>query len=163
MRGRFRCGSLDGSHHLVPAAHGIDSLCRPAGIMGHCCPPAAERSGAARKALKSGWASHPALVESVDRWPLAIATSDTLGGTPVYRYPPRGVTGDGQPPLGATMPEPRCFGGGCSSGPRSGEFGRGNWMAFRSNRRAHAWGGGGVGCLHPSSYHRLRPPLAGAA
>ena len=70
----FRCGSLDGSHHLVPVAHGIDSLCSPTGIMGHCCPPAAEQSAAARGALKSGWASHPAPVESVDRWPLAIAT-----------------------------------------------------------------------------------------
>jgi hypothetical protein len=39
----------------------------------------------------------------VDNWPLAIIILDALGGTPVYRYPPRGVTGDGEPPLEADM------------------------------------------------------------
>jgi len=39
----------------------------------------------------------------VDNWPLANIILDALGGTPVYRYPPRGVTGDGEPPLEVDM------------------------------------------------------------
>ena len=34
----FRCGSLDGPHHLVPTENSIDSLCRPAGIHGALLP-----------------------------------------------------------------------------------------------------------------------------
>lgn len=48
---------------------------------------------------------HAAPKESVDNWPLAIAISDTFGGTPVYRYPPAGVTGDRKPPLETDMPK----------------------------------------------------------
>ena len=48
---------------------------------------------------------HAAPTESVDNWPLAIAISDTLGGTPVYRHPPAGVAGDGKPPLETDMPK----------------------------------------------------------
>lgn len=39
----------------------------------------------------------------MDNWPLAIIILDALGGTPVYRYPPHGVTGDGEPPLEVDM------------------------------------------------------------
>jgi hypothetical protein len=39
----------------------------------------------------------------VDNWPLAIIIQDALGGTPVYRYPLHGVTGDGEPPLEVDM------------------------------------------------------------
>ena len=34
---------------------------------------------------------------------MAIIILDALGGTPVYRYPPSGVTGDGEPPLEVDM------------------------------------------------------------
>ena len=75
---------------------------------------------------------HAAPKESVDNWPLAITISDALGGTPVYRYPSSGVTGDGEPPLETDM---RKFEGRLDSsffgGLRLGEFGRGNWMAGR--------------------------------
>ena len=39
----------------------------------------------------------------MDSWPLAIIILDALGGTPVYRYPPYGVTVDGEPPLEVDM------------------------------------------------------------
>jgi len=46
---------------------------------------------------------HSAPKESVDNWPLVIIIRDALGGTPVYRYPPPGVTDDGEPPLEVDM------------------------------------------------------------
>ena len=46
---------------------------------------------------------HAAPKESVGNWPLANIISDALGGTPVYRYPSSGVTGDRKPPLETDM------------------------------------------------------------
>lgn len=75
---------------------------------------------------------HAAPKESVDNWPLAITISDILGGTPVYRYPPAGVTGDGKPPLETDMPKlDGRFDSSFFGGLRLGEFGRGNWMVER--------------------------------
>lgn len=39
----------------------------------------------------------------MDDWPLAIIVLDAPGGTPMYRYPPSGVTVDGEPPLEVDM------------------------------------------------------------
>ena len=51
----------------------------------------------------SAFTGRPAPKESVDNWPSAIVILDALGGTPVHRYPPHGVTGDGEPPLEVDM------------------------------------------------------------
>ena len=65
----------------------------------------------------------------MDNWPLAIIILDALGGTPVYRYPPSGVTGDGEPPLEVDMLK---FDGSARQffdGLYFEEFDCGNWMA----------------------------------
>ncbi len=70
----------------------------------------------------------------MDNWPLAIIILDALGGTPVYRYPPYGVTGDGEPPLEVDMSQfdPYVYSEGRPwDGLYFGEFGCGNWMVIR--------------------------------
>lgn len=69
----------------------------------------------------------------MDNWPLAIIILDALGGTPVYRYPPRGVTGDGEPPLEVgyvKVRSPLAGAGRFFDGLYFEEFGCGNWMVI---------------------------------
>lgn len=68
----------------------------------------------------------------MDHWPLAIIILDTLGGTPVHRYPPSGVNGDGQPPLAVDMSKWDGRARLLFDGLYCEELGCGNWMvAFR--------------------------------
>lgn len=69
----------------------------------------------------------------MDNWPLAIIIQDALGGTPVYRYPPHGVTVDGEPPLEVDMlkfDRPSRGAGRFFDGLYFEELGCGNWMVM---------------------------------
>ena len=65
----------------------------------------------------------------IGRWPPLLQTHS--GAHPCTGNRPRGVTGDGEPPLEAVMPKDAGCGRRCFGGLRLGEFSRGNWMAAR--------------------------------
>ena len=65
---------------------------------------------------------------------MAIIILDALGGTPVYRYPPHGVTVDREPPLEVDMSKFDRFhtrAGRFFDGLYFEEFGCGSWMVIR--------------------------------